>query len=258
MEFAKNFITDLRKLENIDVYIAAFASISVLVLQLLAELHFIEEIRLEIVTSVILLSLAALLLGTLTTRRVLQKLNITVQKLESEKGVGDFLKDRNSYLPLSESLATARQIYLLGSSLVNVFSRYGSYLHDEKLNKQGANIQILIVDPQSEAVNSVAECVGNTYEETCRDIESSLSRIRRIQDTLEAGSIELRLMPVTPNYGMSLIDPDKPHGKIMVEFIGYRSSLHKRPHIELTKHDGEWYEYFYQQYRKLWEASSQP
>jgi hypothetical protein len=73
---------------------------------------------------------------------------------------------------------------------------------------------------------------------------------------IKEGTIELRQMQVNPNYSMVLIDPDKPNGKIFIEFIGYQMRLHDRPHIELTRqHDREWFEKYLLQYHALWQHS---
>jgi hypothetical protein len=91
-------------------------------------------------------------------------------------------------------------------------------------------------------------------------IEGTILSVRSMlqeENRGRAGSIELRLMDVNPNYSLVLIDPDKPDGKMFIEFIGYHSRLHTRPHIELIRQrDKEWFEYFVSQYDELRQNST--
>ncbi|MBO3746051.1 hypothetical protein J5X84_08245 [Streptosporangiaceae bacterium NEAU-GS5] len=57
-----------------------------------------------------------------------------------------------------------------------------------------------------------------------------------------------------------LIDPDSPHGRIIVEFHAYRNrSTLSRMHLELTRERNErWYAYWVEQFTYLWEAAAKP
>jgi hypothetical protein len=184
-------------------------------------------------------------------------LNGTIQRIEGGQGAEVFFKDRSSYVPLSETTAYARHICLLGPTLANIFAQWSGYLLYDKLNKQGAIIQVLILNPDSPAVESAAKCMNEPLDNLRKDIARSLAYIEAwLKEGIQAGSVEARLMSAHPNYSMVLIDPDEPHGKMFVEFIGYYSRVHLRPHIELTRQrDGKWYEYFLQQYHRIWQDS---
>lgn len=56
---------------------------------------------------------------------------------------------------------------------------------------------------------------------------------------------------------MVLLDPTEQNGRIVVEYIGYRSRLDDRPHIELdpTK-DRQWFDYYLNQFEQLWKAAT--
>jgi hypothetical protein len=146
----------------------------------------------------------------------------------------------------------------MGPSLITIFSQWTGYLYYTKLIEHGASIQALILDPSSSALESTSRCMNENVETLRQEIEGTILRVRSICQESDAefkGSFELRLMPVHPNYSIVLIDPDKP-GKMFIEFIGYHSRLHTRPHIELTRqHDREWFEYFLGQYEELWRSS---
>jgi hypothetical protein len=185
-----------------------------------------------------------------------------VQQLKSKPSVREILKVRIDYAPITETIISAQDIYFMGPSLISIFSQWAGYLQHTKLNEHGATIHAIILDPNCSAIDSAAMCMTEPSENLLNDINRSMLHVKsmlqnKFGDSVKKGSIELRLMQVNPNYSMVLIDPDKPNGKIFVEFIGYQSRLHTRPHIELNRqYDEEWFEYYLSQYRALWENSS--
>jgi hypothetical protein len=252
MRTLQRVISDIRSGENIDVYIAILLSFVVALLGLTG------RVPLELVASAILLTLAVVLSSVLVSRNTLKELNNTIQELNASRSVDSYLKTRDEYAPLSETLANARTIHFMGSSLVSIFlGGYNQYLREEKLNKQSSSIQILLLDKQSTALDVVAECVALSRDRVLNDISASLDSIAHTFDEgITRGSLEVRLMPTYPGYNMTIVDPNEPYGKMFVEFIGYRSGARNRPHIELIRQrDGHWYEFFLQQYINLWDAS---
>lgn len=250
MKILTSILTDIKNGDNIDVYFAVLACF------VIAGLDVFGIIQPEIITAATLLALGAILFGALATRKTLENLSVITQRLEGGRGAESFLKDRNSYVPLPEITKTARNIYLCGPTLINLFSQWSAYLQSEKLDNHGTTIQVILPNPNS-SIKALAKWINEPPENTQRDIERTLSYIELIvKNGIKAGSIEARLIDFFPNFSMVLIDPDEPHGKIFVEFIGYGTKLHSRPHLELTKQrDGQWYEYFFQQYHNLWKDS---
>jgi hypothetical protein len=183
-----------------------------------------------------------------------KKLDGTLHSIQERPGAELFFFDRSVLRPLHETIANAHEIYIMGPTLINVFSQWGKYFYFEKLNKHRASIKILLIDPNCLAIDVAAKCLNEPSEHVRQDIERSLSYIEQmLKDGVHGGSIEARVMQAYPNFGMVLIDPDDPDGCIFVEFIGYHSLLEDRPHIELTrKYDPKWYEYFSKHLYELW------
>jgi hypothetical protein len=231
--------------ENVDVIVAVPICVIVTLLSLLKEIPNVHT------TSVILIVLAFLFYGTFKTRK-------TLQVLEYGKGAGVFFKDRNVFQPLKLKIAPACDMWFCGISLINVIPQLKEDFQ-RKLKKEGAKIRFLLIDPEWSALKSVADCTLETEKGIRLDIEVSIERIEHIaKKGIGNGEIELRLLKVAPGYSMVLIDPEKPYGRIIVEFIGYGSPILERPHIELTRQkDSPWYEYFLRQYNKLWNAHEQ-
>jgi hypothetical protein len=252
MKVLYTIFSDVRKGENIDIYLSILAGVVIFVMDLLG------VVQLQSIIAVTLLVLSLLSLSNLGTRRTLAELNITIQKLEGKRGAASFLRDRNSYHPLTQTIAAARKVYIAGPTLINVFSTAAGYIHAEKLNNQGATVQILLLDPESSAINSAAKCMNESVVNLRKDIRRTLSYVETwLTAGVQSGSVVVKLMSAHLNMGMVLLDPDEEDGRIFVEFIGYASRLHSRPHIELTRqNDAVWYEYYFKQYQKLWDDST--
>lgn len=201
--------------------------------------------------------LGLLAYGLIRDRIAREDLLKEIRQFKSPFNAGEILKDRKSYCPLTETIDSAQLICFVGPSLVNIFSQYAGYLQHTKLTKHGAALQAIILDPNCSAIESTAVCMSDRIDNLRQDIENTVLRVRTmLQDGIGMGSIELRLMQVNPNYSLVLVDPYKSCGKLFIEFIGYHSRLHTRPHIELTRqHDKEWFEYFVSQYDELWQNS---
>jgi hypothetical protein len=89
--------------------------------------------------------LGLLAYGLIRDRIAREDLLRQIQQLKDPPGVGDILKDRNAYSPLTETIASAQLICFMGPSLVNVFSQCAGYLYFTKLSEHGATIQAIIL-----------------------------------------------------------------------------------------------------------------
>jgi len=204
--------------------------------------------------------LGLLAYGLIRDRIAREDLLKQVQQLKSKPRVGDIFKDRNAYTPLNVKIASAQYICFVGPSLTSIFSELAEYFCSKKLGEHEAIIHAIILDPDCSAIESTAKCLNEPVENLRKDINYTISRVQSMQQgeygIMKKGAIELRQMQANPNYSMVLTDPDKPNGKMSIEFIGYHTRFHDRPHIDLTRqHDREWFEYFLSQYHALWQHS---
>jgi len=238
--------------DNLDTLLAVALSIVAAVLGVFGGIQFQNQLLSAIAATLGLLAYA--LIRERNSRANLLKM---IEGLRPDYGAGAFLKDRSSYVPFDRLIESAQYVGLVGPSLVNLFLPWKDYFQTTKLEAHGAEIQAAIIDPDSPIVESAAACINISPEGLRQEIQNTLIQANSIlekQRTTQRGTFELRLLKANPNYSMILIDPDKPHGTILVEFIGYHAGLHKRPHIELHKErDGAWYEHFLEQYRELLE-----
>lgn len=253
MKFIKELVDDIRNGENLDVYVGIVICVAVVVIDLMG------IVKQSIVMAAVLLTLSLLSFGALSTRKVLANLDSTIKKLDKKRDASSFLHSRNeSEIPFSDLVRTAHNIYIVGPTMINIFSQWSSFMHTEKLNQHGANIRVTLLDPDSQALTVACQNLNEQPENTRTDIARTLSHIKSwIEKGVESGSVEVRLIDTYLGFKMTLIDPEEAQGKIIVEFIGYKSELYARPHIVLNRaDDGHWYEYYWQQYVSVWKAGN--
>lgn len=204
-------------------------------------------------------ALGLIALGMIKDRNARDELLKQVQQLKAPPSVDTVFLDRSRYIPFKELTASAKKIYLVGPSLVSLFNDNKLYFQDVKLKEHKATIQAIIMDPQSPAIKSAENCVNQPPDTIKAEIKMTIKNVHSILDNLVGttnGKLELKTLPTYLNFSMVLIDPDMPNGKIIIEFIGYRTGLHNIPHIELTPFkDKDWYQFFLQQYNNIYTDS---
>jgi len=245
----KYLINDIKQGENIDIYITLFLSLT------LAILGVIGIIQASILSAGILATLSILTYSTLTTRRAVNDFSHVITSLQLQLVADIGLKDRDAFGPLKERMAGVSTVWLLGPSLVNIWPP-NDHIFFEKV-RNGGEIRLLISNPESSHLSILADQLKRHSDSLKADIKTTLHICRElIQGGLGAGKFEVRLTEMIPGYSMVISDPSKPSGRVMVEYLGYHSRLHERPHLELdvSKHR-RWFDYYLDQYNELWNSA---
>lgn len=250
MKYLRDIVQDIRHGENVDVHLTIIVAIIIVVLDIGGIVNS------DVITSAILLVLGLLAFSNLSIRKTLEPLGIAVQNIQNSVSAKSILKSRNEYPPFQVLIEKARTVCFVGTSSINIASQWGAYLYQEKIVKQKANVQFLLLDPDSPDATLSAKAVQSQPEDVRADIVRALSILNTMatNQASDGGKLEIKLSKYAPKFAMTLIDPFESNGKIYIEFIGYGTSpIHKRPHIELNRiEDGEWYEYFLFQYQQIW------
>lgn len=244
----KHLMNDIKLGENIDIYITLFLSVA------LAILGVFGVIQTTILSAGILATLSVLTYTMLTTRRLMHDVSQTITSLQSVADIG--LKDREALSPLKERMAGVNTIWLLGPSLVNLWPPNDHFFFEKVRN--GGEIRLLISNPESLHLPIIAEQVRRRPDSLKMDIRKTLDTCRElVQGGLGTGKFDVRMTEMIPGYSMVVSDPSKPSGHIMVEFLGYRSHLDERPHLELdvSKHH-HWFNFYFNQYNELWKSAT--
>ena len=203
--------------------------------------------------------LALLAYGTIRDTTAREELQAQINQIKKTPTPSMILRDRTEYTPFKNLIEPSHQIYLMGASLVNIFSQWSDYLVSTKITEHETSIRVIILDPNSQSLKYVANCMGVTENHLSKEIDTTIFHYRTIIEKLPKEKrkfIELRIAETYPNHNMVILDSNTPNGKIFVEFIGYHTQLQNRPHILLTPiSDQRWYEMFLQQFDELWKTS---
>lgn len=232
---------DVRQGQNIDLYLTVFAAFGLVALNLLG-IKTTDQI-----SSITLAVLGLLAISMLGSRYRLEEI---AGSLENEQSL---LKPRTEFLSFEERGQNVSEIVIVGISLIIIYSHLSFF---EKKLQQGCKLRFLLLDPDSQAVNTfmlmaprkgVLRDIANTFDvfEHLRQREASTS-----------GKVEARLSSVFLPYGIAAFDPSKKSGHMTVEPLVYKTGLDSRPHFILTKARSEhWFEFYQKQYELLWADS---
>lgn len=162
----------------------------------------------------------------------------------------------------------ANQIDLCGITLTTTVNKQFGNLR-ERL-QLGAHVRILVVDPDSLALQMAAERSTSPSDPeyyrvrlnaTLKEIEylfKSWDEFKALQGAAskKAGSLTVRLMPYAPSFGILSFDAHQDNGIAFVELYPHKFGYKSPPTFDLTpQRDGIWYKYFTDQFEEMWNAA---
>jgi len=239
-----------------EIYVTAALSLT------LGLLGVLVVVRPVVIAAATLGTLALLTASGLSSRHQIDDLHSSVRSLtaavndavHADPPVDRFLAVKAP--ALDDDLRTAEDIRLVGVTLSRTVRDLVGPL-DRRL-RAGASLRVVIIDPDSSApVEAVARTLGVTSPEFYRPRVASTLDILAALASLPgtAGCIEVRLLPFVPTFGMYLIDPTTPDGRVYVELYQHRS-LEPNPCFGLRgERDGRWYGFFVNQFDTLWDCA---
>lgn len=127
---------------------------------------------------------------------------------------------------------------------------------EERL-RVGAKVRIILMDPASTAPDqAVLRSKGVSSRQFYIDtLRPTLERVGMLANASD--KIELGLLPYKPAFGLVVIDPDEPYGRIIVEMYPHHSDSFA-PTFELRPdRDPHWYKHFREQFENLWNGCGQ-
>jgi hypothetical protein len=212
-------------------------------------------------------------LGLLATSEIIERYRRLDSIQKSNRRILSFLEGRFTERPsalaffnklpnLDSYVMSANQIDLCGVSLTSTINKQFSNLR-ERL-KEGANINVLVIDPDSLALQMTAErggslddveYFGKRLETTFNDLaylSKNWLEYQNLNSASKKGSLSVRLMSSSPSYGIISFDTNRSNGILFVELYPHYS-YGTQPTFELTPHrDGEWYKHFVEQFEQMW------
>lgn len=173
--------------------------------------------------------------------------------------VGDaegILRDRGAAINLAKEASKAKKIWACGYSLINLVSAYEGFFQEQLKNK--CDMRFLLLDPHSDAAQTLDSLVTTRSGELISDIKNALARLERVRTNAAStgtGQLEVRVLKVPPTCSLLLLDPDKPDGYVHVEPYPPYQGLPLdvgRPHLILIQTQGRWYQFYCDQFERMW------
>lgn len=155
-----------------------------------------------------------------------------------------------------QDLARANEIYVVGMVLNRTVREHLTTFGDRVAD--GAHLKFILLDPDNEAIMKIMpfRSYGTKAGEWwCDRIRQTIGHIEDIPDVKKPkGTIQVGLLPYFPSFGMWLIDPDQPHGQIVVEIYHHRTAEPNPTFLLKASEDSYWYQLFRNQFVRMWES----
>jgi hypothetical protein len=241
---------DLTQGRDLGLYIVVAIAIAV---ALLGGFNVIAPAVLGAATLAVLAVLATI---SLSGRHRLDDLQAVLDRLAvaaAERPPADrYLDSRRPVI--EEAVETAGEVGLAGVSLTRTVNDLLPAL--ERRLRTGLRLRVLLIDVDSPAyAEAMARSAWADSADFYRNrVASTTDLLRRLASTAhDSSSVELRMLPFVPAFGLRLIDADR----VWVRIYQHRS-LEADPTLSLTsERDAKWYAMFAGQFETLW-ASVRP
>jgi len=191
--------------------------------------------------------------------RVLRSTDIKLDKLiavfRGEAGAKGFLQ--KSLPDFRSRLASAKSISISGVSLAGTSNNMLNTIQDRM--QKGTPVRILVTDPDPE--KPIADVAAYRLEKH-QDPEMLRRSIMHAIDNFslmvkhdpKGELLNIRVLPYPTIFGIWLIDYGTPDAEVWVEIYLFRKT--PEPAFQLLpRRDGEWYDFFVEQFEKMWSAS---
>jgi hypothetical protein len=182
--------------------------------------------------------------------------------------IDELLKDRFAFddKPLADRLKDAREIWVYAPSAVNLLSAQNcDLLRRGALSTADGTVRVVVLDPRREsAIELATRQLDDALDYPIQNFGESLQTTTRLlaaMATLKvSGSFEYRFLDYNPGFSLVAIDASGRNGYIIVEFHGFHNeSTSSRMHIEISRKDSDhWYEYWTEQFSRIWESADSP
>ncbi len=234
----------------------------VIVTVLVATLASLVSARSGITTNE-MLQWSLIILALLATTQLLDKFRVMrgmdtkldklIDRSQGLGGASSFFIERIPYQ--EQRFRRAKSIAINGMTLSTTTDNFwGTF---KRRIDDGAEIRLLIIDPEHPALNVAANRFHKHQEpeKVKTEIEHTLDNLESLMaEAGSRGSFQVRLLPYVPPYGIWLIDADTPQAEIWVELYSFRDE--PEPSFQLfPSRDGVWFAFFQQQFETMWRAS---
>ncbi|MBE9156806.1 hypothetical protein IQ265_08180 [Nodosilinea sp. LEGE 06152] len=244
MEIIRRIISDIRKGENIDLYLFALAALA---LAILNGLGLASKTLIESVTLALLGLLAAYSLG------IRDRLNGINDKFT---GTSNLLYEELPSNLRDATISNSKELFIIGISLNRTIATFYSQL-EQKL-KDGQKIKILVVDPNGEAVKLIPQRIYRPI--------SNQRLSDKISDTLlltcslhskASDQIEIRTIDFPISFGCFASNIEMSDGSIYIEYYSYKTTRDLPCVVVSSRKNPYWYSVYKIEVLNLWNAGKE-
>jgi hypothetical protein len=250
------FLRDLRKRENLEIY--ATVSIALIV----SVLGILGIVKIEIVSSAVLATLALVSFSLLTNRRIYEEILLLLQrKLKGENSPLLWQSHSREVFELKKLVDEAKSIDLLGYTQLGMLRDFKSSLIRALTN--GARIRILIINPEGSAAKLMRHALPDASKIDL-STQLALNYIAEIRETLGMtkgqlkGSFEIKLIDWIPSCNMIIVNDHYETGIMSVRLntisLNPKLPFQEKLYLILTRSENDQeFTYFLSQFEDLWQ-----
>lgn len=218
----------------------------------------------EATSSAVLATLVLTAGSTLAVRHRLAGLDAVFGELTGGSGRGGRQAPPTAeHLPVSTPVAgtalTGRgDIGLVGVTLNRTIRN--QYAALERQVRAGARVRVAVIDPTGRVLGEAARrcALPDGGEIFAHRIAPTIDLLRRLAAMPGAGErVQLRLLPLVPAFGLVMLDPLTPAGRIQVEIYSHRPAAIEPVLTLAPDTDPQWYQHFVREFDRLW-ADARP
>jgi len=258
MEALNTVLKEIRRGENLELYLTIILAITVAILGILQIAKF------EVISAVILATLGLLASSLLSSRRVItdvkasfDELNAAVKALETQ-GVGHISELlTRSYPDFTEQIRTAKRVSIEGSTLMSTVTRYAGEF--ARLLQRGGTLRILVSEPVPEvlAMQVFRSSSLKDPTEMKKLMEGNVAVMKALADKASSpDQFEIRVMPYLAPYSLVIIEGDDDISRAYVKLLPFQRPEPESPTFEVhSQYDGEWFQFFLDQFERMWAQS---
>jgi hypothetical protein len=241
-KFFNSIWKDIKSGENIDVYSTVLISVALGIAGIFGVVNFSQ------LASGILATLALLALGSLNFRHSSNE----IRDLLKAVNIGQKIEKNSTINVNRKRLENAKTLDWMAVSFHTMTRPYEKEL--TTCLSSGGQIRLLLVDPTSDVPKTLAKLgySAGDSEIIINDITSTLRVISNWKKKIPDCNIEVRYLHGQPPYRLTIVDRTQSNGYVRVRIPSVLGS--EMPVITLHSSD-EWYDFFVNQFEKLWSIS---
>lgn len=243
----EKMLDDIKRGENIDLYVTALAAI------VLAAMNLFGIVPVSSLSALILALLGLLSVALLGNRYRLEELSRLISAVSGQTAafVNDFPSD------LGANLEAAREVWLIGTHHSAALTAYYQVFHNKL--RGGGNLRFLLVDPDGAASKMAAMRFPGRVgaEQEVVRIRSSLETLSALRE-MAPDRVKIRIIDFPVDYTAFVLDPELPSATIYLERYTYKTSGGSRkPKFVFRKRDTGWFEHVTAEIANLWDSATE-